>query len=65
MDRRAFLGALAGGLLAAPLAAEAQPAAKDRSNRLPLADTAGPPPATWRPFAKGCVTSVTSRAATS
>jgi hypothetical protein len=28
MDRRAFLGALAGGLLAAPLAAEAQPAAK-------------------------------------
>jgi putative ABC transport system substrate-binding protein len=28
MDRRAFLGALAGGLLAAPLAAEAQPAGK-------------------------------------
>jgi len=26
MDRRIFLGALAGGLLAAPLAAEAQPA---------------------------------------
>ncbi|HTI56488.1 MAG TPA: ABC transporter substrate-binding protein [Verrucomicrobiae bacterium] len=28
MDRRAFIGALAGGLLAAPLAAEAQPATK-------------------------------------
>jgi putative tryptophan/tyrosine transport system substrate-binding protein len=28
MDRRAFIGSLAGGLLAAPLAAEAQPAAK-------------------------------------
>jgi len=28
MDRRAFLGALAGGFLAAPLAAEAQPAGK-------------------------------------
>jgi hypothetical protein len=28
MDRRAFIGALAGGLLAAPLAAEAQPAPK-------------------------------------
>jgi hypothetical protein len=26
VDRRAFLGTLAGGLLAAPLAAEAQPA---------------------------------------
>jgi hypothetical protein len=28
MDRRTFLGTLAGGLLAAPLAAEAQPAGK-------------------------------------
>jgi len=28
MDRRAFIGTLAGGLLAAPLAAEAQPAGK-------------------------------------
>ncbi len=28
MDRRAFIGALTGGLLAAPLAAEAQPAGK-------------------------------------
>src|SRR5512138_3345301 len=28
MDRRAFIGALAGGLLAAPLAADAQPPAK-------------------------------------
>ena len=28
MDRRAFLGTVAGGLLAAPLAAEAQPAGK-------------------------------------
>ena len=28
MDRRAFLGTLAGGLLAAPLVAEAQPAGK-------------------------------------
>ncbi len=31
MDRRAFIGALAGGLLAAPLAAEAQQAGQDRS----------------------------------
>jgi putative ABC transport system substrate-binding protein len=30
MDRRAFIGTLAGGLLAAPLAAEAQPAGKVR-----------------------------------
>ncbi len=28
MDRRVFLGMIAGGLLAAPLAGEAQPAAK-------------------------------------
>ena len=28
MDRRAFIGTLAGGLLAAPLAAQAQPAGK-------------------------------------
>jgi hypothetical protein len=28
MDRRAFIGTVAGGLLAAPLAAEAQPAGK-------------------------------------
>jgi hypothetical protein len=28
MDRRAFIGTLAGGLLVAPLAAEAQPASK-------------------------------------
>jgi len=28
MDRRTFLGTLAGGLLAVPLAAEAQPAGK-------------------------------------
>jgi len=28
MNRRAFLGTLAGGLLAAPLAAEAQPAGR-------------------------------------
>ena len=33
MDRRAFIGALAGGLLAAPLAAEAQQAGKVAPDR--------------------------------
>ena len=36
MDRRAFLGTMASGLLAAPLVAEAQPAAKYRIGLLAL-----------------------------
>ena len=39
MDRRTFLGALAGGLLAAPLAAEAQP-----TGNVPMVGFFGPPP---------------------
>jgi len=42
MDRRAFLGTLAGGLLAAPLAAEAQQAG---TRRIGLLDTSSPSPA--------------------
>jgi hypothetical protein len=64
MDRRVFLGTLAGGLLAAPLAAEAQQAAK-----VPRVGYLAPNPAAnptcTRPSAKDCVTSVTSRVATS
>jgi hypothetical protein len=40
MDRRAFLGTLAGGLLAAPLAVEAQPPGKVR--RIGYFDGASP-----------------------
>jgi len=42
MDRRAFIGTLAGGLLAAPLAAEAQPA---RRIRIAILETSAPDPA--------------------
>jgi len=55
VGRRAFIGTLAGGLLAAPLAAEAQQA----TAKVPRTPTCE------RPFSKDCVTSVTSRAATS
>jgi thioesterase domain-containing protein len=40
MDRRAFLGTLAGGLLAAPLAAEAQQA--EEVHRIGLVDFSAP-----------------------
>jgi hypothetical protein len=36
MDRRTFLGTLAGGLLAAPLAAQAQPTGDDIMTRRPV-----------------------------
>ena len=65
MDRRAFIGTLTGSLLAAPLAAGAQQAAKvARIGYLSTNLAANPPPHT-RPSVKDCVTSVTSRAATS
>ena len=51
MDRRAFLGTLAGGLLAAPLAAEAQQAGK--VYRIGLLDFSAPDPARqawWNAF---------------
>jgi putative ABC transport system substrate-binding protein len=49
MDRRRFIGTLAGGLLAAPLAAEAQPAGKVYRVGIiaaasPVSDLAGPDP---------------------
>ena len=58
MDRRAFIGLAAGGLLAAPLAAEAQPAGKVYRVGLilittPVSEMAGPEPA--NPLAGGFV----------
>jgi putative tryptophan/tyrosine transport system substrate-binding protein len=49
MDRRAFLGTLAGGLLAAPLAAEAQPAGKVSRIGL-LIPAPGPAPGVMPPI---------------
>jgi hypothetical protein len=62
VDRRAFIGTIAGGLLAAPLAAEAQPTGKVPRIALvfanaPLADITGPRPA--QPYSssrRSCVT---------
>jgi hypothetical protein len=51
MDRRAFIGSLTGGLLAAPLAAEAQPAGKVA--RIGLLDHSAPDPSRlgwWQGF---------------
>jgi hypothetical protein len=64
INRRAFLGAIAGGLLAAPLAAEAEQAGKVYRIGLLSANAAGVPRLTG-PSVKDSVTSVTSRAATS
>jgi ABC-type uncharacterized transport system substrate-binding protein len=54
IDRRAFLGTLTGGLLAAPLAAEAQPAAGlPRVGHLAIAGPTSspqPPPENWDAF---------------
>ena len=61
MERRAFMGVLAGGLLAAPLTAEAQPAA----NVARIGWGLEGPALGLRPSFKDSVTSVTSRAATS
>ena len=65
MDRRAFLVLLAGGLLAAPLAAEAQQAAKIARIGYLAANLAANPHLHRGLPSKDCVTSVTSRAATS
>ena len=64
MDRRAFLAVPPVGLLAAPLAAEAQQAAKVARIGW-LGDSRPLTPTCERPSFKDCVTSVTSRAATS
>ena len=64
IDRRTFLVATAGALLAAPLAAGAQPA--PRNARIGyLATNLATTPTYKTPSAKDCVTSVTSRVATS
>jgi hypothetical protein len=64
MDRRTFLATVAGGLLAAPLAAEAQPAGK--VYRIGVLMNLYPPDATrLRLFAKGFGTSATSKDRTS
>ena len=67
MIRRAALAAaLAAGLLAAPLAAEAQQPTKiARIGYLTTADVATAPTTCERLSSKDCVTSVTSRVATS
>ena len=65
MNRRAFISGVTLSLLAAPFAAEAQqPAKVARIGYLSTNLAANPPPHT-RPSVKDCVTSVTSRAATS
>jgi hypothetical protein len=48
MDRRAFIGTVAGALLAAPLAAEAQRAAITRNGQLGGADYIMQAPENWR-----------------
>ena len=64
MERRRFIEVIAGGLPAAPLGAEAQQAAKvARIGWLSLNLATGP--TCERPSVKDCVTSGTSRAATS
>jgi hypothetical protein len=63
VQRRDFL-IVAGALLAAPLAAEAQQAAKVARIGY-LTTSLGVSPNGPRPSVKDCVTSVTSRAATS
>ena len=64
MDRRIFLTTVA-GLLAAPLAAEAQQAAKVPRIGYLAATNLAANPTCQRPSVKDCVTSGTSRAATS
>jgi hypothetical protein len=65
ITRAALTVVLTLGLLAAPLAAEAQQAAKvPRIGYLSINLAASPPNCT-RPSVKDCVTSVTSRVATS
>ena len=62
--RREFIGTLAAGLLALPLAAEAQQAAKVARIGWLATGLAAGDPAAETPSGKGCVTSVTSRAVT-
>ena len=64
MERRAFMAILTGGLVAAPLAAEAQQAAKIGRIGF-LWFNVAPNPTCPRPSVRDCVTSVTSRAAPS
>jgi putative tryptophan/tyrosine transport system substrate-binding protein len=52
MDRRAFIGSLAGGLLSAPLAAEAQPAGKVYRIGY-LSSASASPPTDLEPFRRG------------
>jgi hypothetical protein len=57
MERRRFLGTLGLSVLAAPLAAEAQPAAKIARIGYLAGNLAAAPPPLWRrPFDKDCVT---------
>ena len=64
MKRRTFLYGLSLGTLAVPLAAEAQQAAKIARIGF-LSPNLAADPTCKRPSLKDCVTSVTSRAATS
>ena len=53
MDRRAFLGTVAGGVLTVPLAAEAQPTRLPRIGILTTASPGSSPPANFEAFVQG------------
>ena len=67
MDRRTFIGAFAGGLLAAPMAAQAQPQTKAFRIGILSGSSVTSPEAVhiWDGFSRGCASSDTSRAETS
>ena len=65
IPRRSFLGTLAGGLLAAPLAAEAQPGGEAIAHRCPVESLSSQTRTRRRPSASGFATSATSRDRTS
>ena len=64
MNRRPFLCGLTLGPLTTVLATAAQQP-PGKTARIGYVSLASGPRISWRPFSKGCVTSVTSRAATS
>lgn len=53
MERRTFIVTVGGGLLAAPLAVEAQPARVSRIGILTIGNPRSAPPANWEGFLQG------------